>query len=235
MQTSYGFQFYVGHETFRSWQIMFLIVGILTIVIGANVIIFMPDNPMTARRLTRSERIAAIERVRENQTGIENKHLKWYQVRQCFTDPQTWLLSFITIAASVPNGAVGGFQSILLSGFGFSNKVSALLQIPSGVIAVLSVLAATWSAAKYNIRGLNIIFWSLMGGILGGSLLAFAPTTSAKLGGNYLTHVVGAFLPCAYSYAAANHGGTTKRVTINAVVLMSFCECPSALAAGIYH
>lgn len=133
------------------------------------------------------------------------------------------MLSIITIAASIPNGAVGGFQSILLSGFGYSNKEAALLQIPGGAIAVTSVLLATWTAAKFNARGLNIIFWSLLGGIIGGCLLAFPTATSANLAGNYLTHVVGAFLPCAYSFSAANQAGHTKKVTMNAVLLMSFC------------
>ncbi|KAI7169188.1 hypothetical protein KC316_g1088 [Hortaea werneckii] len=39
----------------------------------------------------------------------------------------------------------------------------------------------------------------------------------------YLTHVVGAFLPCAYSFSAANQAGHTKKVSMNALLLMSFC------------
>lgn len=221
---SFGFQHYTG-KAFSAWQIMFLVVGLITITVGANVIIFMPDNPMSARKLSHAERVAAVERLRENQTGVENKHFKFYQVRQCFADPQTWLLVIITVAASVPNGAVGSFQSILIKGFGFTNYQTTLLQIPGGVIAVISVLLATWSAAKFNARALNIIFWSLLGGIIGGSLLAFLPedNVAGKMVGNYLTHVVGAFLPCSYAFAAANQGGHTKKVTMNAILLMSFC------------
>ena len=69
---SYGFQFYEG-QRFSSWQIMFLVVGCITVFVGATVILFMPDNPMSARRLTHAERVAAVERLRENQTGVENK------------------------------------------------------------------------------------------------------------------------------------------------------------------
>jgi sugar phosphate permease len=221
---SFGFQHYAG-TLFRAWQIMFLVIGLITISMGAVVICFLPDNPMSARRLSHAEKVAAVERLRENQTGVENKHFKSYQVVQCLTDPQTWLLCLITVAASIPNGAVGSFQSILIRGFGFTKKETALLQIPGGAIAVASVLLATWSAAKYNARALNIMLWSLIGGILGGSLLAFTPedNRAAKMAGNYLTHVVGAFLPCCYSFAAANQGGHTKKVTMNAILLMSFC------------
>jgi hypothetical protein len=69
---SYGFQFYEGTR-FSSWQIMFLVVGCITVFVGAIVIIFMPDNPMSAKKLTHAERVAAVERLRENQTGVENK------------------------------------------------------------------------------------------------------------------------------------------------------------------
>lgn len=69
---SYGFQFYVGNR-FSSWQIMFLVVGCITMFVGAIVIAIMPNNPMSAKKLTHAERVAAVERLRENQTGVENK------------------------------------------------------------------------------------------------------------------------------------------------------------------
>ncbi|KAF2720537.1 MFS general substrate transporter [Polychaeton citri CBS 116435] len=220
---SFGFQHYHG-TTFTSWQIMFLVIGLVTISMGVLVILLLPDNPMSSR-LSHAERVAAVERLRENQTGVENTKFKPYQVWHCLTDPQTYLLFIIVTAASVPNGAVGSFQSILISSFGFSDEETALLQIPGGVIAVISVLLATWSAGHFNARGINIILWSAIGGLLGGSLLAFLPESNqaGKLAGNYLTHVVGSFLPCAYSFSAANQAGHTKKVTMNAIVLMAFC------------
>ena len=69
---SFGFQFYNG-KIFASWQIMFLVVGLITIFVGGIVIWQMPDNPMSARKLSHAERVAAVERLRENQTGVENK------------------------------------------------------------------------------------------------------------------------------------------------------------------
>lgn len=176
-------------------------------------------------RLSHAEKVATVERLRENQTGIENIHFKPYQVLQLAKDPQAWLLALITTAASIPNGAVGSFRSILIKSFGYTDYETTLLQIPGGAIAVVSVLTATYLAGKFNARGLNIIAWSCIGGLLGGSLLAFLPDSAqaGKLAGNYLTHVVGAFLPCAYSWSAANHAGHTKKVTMNALLLMSFC------------
>ncbi|KAI1456720.1 allantoate permease [Annulohypoxylon moriforme] len=220
---SFGFQHYHS-EVFTSWQIMFLLFGLITVVVGILTMIFLPDNPMKSR-LTREEKIWAIERLRENQTGIENKHFKIYQVWDCFTDPQTWLIVLVTITSNIPNGAVSSYQATIIKGFGYTSKQTALLQIPSGVLACVSVIGAGVSSAKFNVRGPIIITLLLIGGILGGSLLAFSDRTNkgALLTGNYLTNVIGASLPLIYSYSAANYAGHTKKVTMNAVLLISFC------------
>lgn len=80
---SFGFQHYYS-PTFTSWQIMFLIVGLVTIAVGIAgrlirtfvshvliypVVLILPDNPMSSR-LTPAEKVWAIERLRENQTGM---------------------------------------------------------------------------------------------------------------------------------------------------------------------
>jgi hypothetical protein len=61
--------------------------------------------------------------------------------------------------------------------------------------------------------------------IIGGALMAFLPKNAGagKLIGNYMTNTGGAALPLMYSLAAANYAGHTKKVTINAILLMSFC------------
>lgn len=223
--SSFGFQHYVS-DSFTSWQIMFLVFGLITIVVGGLVMWVVPDNPMSSGFLSHDEKIWAIERLRENKTGIENKHFKPYQALECVRDPQTWLISLITISSNVPNGAVSSYQATIIKGFGYTSKETALLSVPSGVIAIISVLSATYLAGRFNRRGPIIIAYCLVGGVLGGSLLAFAPDDNkgAKLTGNYLTNVIGSSLPLLYSYSGANYAGHTKKVTMNAILLMSFCK-----------
>lgn len=212
---SFGFQHYHG-TAFNSWQIMFLVCGLLTIVVGITVILILPDNPMSAKFLSRQEKVWAIERIRANQTGIENKHFKWQQSVECFMDPQTWFLSLITICSSVPNGAISSYQATIIKGFGYTSEESALLQIPSGVVSVVSILAATNVAGRYNQRGLNIICL-LIPGVIGGALMAFLPAgnKAGKLIGNYMTNCIGADLPLLYSWVGANYAGHTKKVRIS--------------------
>jgi sugar phosphate permease len=113
---SYGFLHYTNsnpHVHFKSWQILFLVFGIITIFFGVLVVLFLPDNPMKSR-LSPEEKVFVIERLRENQTGIENKKLKAQQVKEVLCDVKTWILSLIVITTNVPNGAVSSFSSIII-------------------------------------------------------------------------------------------------------------------------
>jgi predicted MFS family arabinose efflux permease len=159
---SFGFQHYHG-TAFTSWQIMFLVIGLLTVAVGITVIFLLPDNPMSSR-LSHDEKIWAVERLRGNQTGIENKHFKLSQAIECFKDPQTWLLALITIASNVPNGAVSSYQATIIKQFGYTSEETALLQIPSGGVSIVSILTATYLAGRFNQRGINIILLLVPGG-----------------------------------------------------------------------
>lgn len=114
--SSYGFQHYTG-DSFKSWQVMFLVFGLITIAVGITVTIILPDNPMTCKFLTHAEKVYVVERLRSNQTGIENKQFKVSQMVECLKDPHTWMLSFITVSSNVSNGAVSSFQATIIKGF----------------------------------------------------------------------------------------------------------------------
>ncbi|KAJ5338156.1 hypothetical protein N7452_004884 [Penicillium brevicompactum] len=219
---AYGLLFYTSNQ-FKPWQIMFLVFGLITIAVGISIFFFLPNNPMTSR-LTHEEKILAIERLRENQTGIENKHFKRSQLNEIFRDPQTYLIAIVVTAMDVPNAAMSSFTSLIIQNFGFTTKETELLNIPNGAVSIVSILTASYFAGRYNQRCLCVAA-SLACGLLGGCLLAFSPAEQkgAQLAGNYLTQVTGSALPMMYSLAGANVAGHTKKVSMNAILLMSFC------------
>jgi sugar phosphate permease len=188
--SSYGFQHYSGN-TFKSWQIMFLLFGLITIAVGTLVIFFLPDSPMQSR-LSAEEKMVAIERLRENRTGIENKTFKVSQMMECLKDPHTWMLSLITVSSNVTNGAVSSFQATIIKGLGYTSKESALLSIPGGAVNIVSILSATFVAGRTNTRAINIICL-ITPAIIGGALMAFLPegNSAGKLIGNYMTNTIG--------------------------------------------
>ena len=44
----------------------------------------LPDSPLKAKFLSEDERLAVVERIKENETGLENKERKLDQVRRKF-------------------------------------------------------------------------------------------------------------------------------------------------------
>ena len=62
---AYGVSFL--HGDFATWRIFYIIIGGITIIVGALVAIFLPDSPVKAKYLTSAEKVAILRRVRENQ------------------------------------------------------------------------------------------------------------------------------------------------------------------------
>lgn len=58
---------------FAPWQWFFIITGVITLATAAAFFMWFPDSPATAWFLTLEERAMAIERIKVNQTGVENK------------------------------------------------------------------------------------------------------------------------------------------------------------------
>lgn len=90
-----GISFYTG-KVLAPYKIIYIVLGGLAIVVGICVLIWLPDSPVHAQFLTKEERIAALERVRDDQGGTENKTLKKYQIFEALTDIRTWLIILTT-------------------------------------------------------------------------------------------------------------------------------------------
>lgn len=91
-----GISFYDGHGI-ASWKIVYLLLGALAIIVGVCVLIWLPDSPVHAPFLTKEERVAALERVRDDQGGTENKVLKKHQIKEALFDVRTWLIILTTL------------------------------------------------------------------------------------------------------------------------------------------
>lgn len=114
-----------------SWKYEFLVIGALCCVWGIVMFIMLPDSPVTAKLLTRKQRRMAIKRLRDNQTGVENKQLKGYQVREAFMDYKLYLFFILGVVCNIPNGGISNFGTIIIQGFGFSTLGTTLLQVSS--------------------------------------------------------------------------------------------------------
>lgn len=96
----------VKHQAIAGWQIMFIVLGAITIILGIVTFLVLPDTPVEARFLSDSEKLALLKHVSVNRTGIENKNIKLGQLLEALLDPQLWLMSILTILVWQPVSAV---------------------------------------------------------------------------------------------------------------------------------
>ncbi|CAK7246340.1 MAG: hypothetical protein STHCBS139747_007967 [Sporothrix thermara] len=134
----------------KSWQWIFLVYGIISILFGLFVGWWMPDSPMRAKCFSEEEKVLMIERVRENQTGIQNRKFKREQVIEALLDPQCWGYALIALCTTLPTSGLGAFQGIIIKGFGFTTLQTQLLAMVLGFYIIIVLLASVWLVKKTN-------------------------------------------------------------------------------------
>ncbi|KAI5364729.1 Putative major facilitator superfamily, MFS transporter superfamily [Septoria linicola] len=220
---SFGFQ-HVHTETLESWRIMFLVLGLISLIIGILCVIFMPDSPMRAKFLTDAEKTALIHHVSVNQTGITGHKIEWHQVRELFFDPQIWIIGFLSVLISCGSGILTIYATTIIKGFGFTSKEAALLNMPGGFIAIVSTLGAA-VVIRYHLMqrwAISVVGYCLS--LTGACLVAFAPHNNrgAQLAGIYMVSFSIFTTGIKYQWTVANIAGHTKRSLATALMSGSF-------------
>jgi MFS transporter, ACS family, allantoate permease len=227
----YGVGFITG-TWFKPWRVFFWILGGITIIWAITTAFLLPDSPVSAKFLSEREKAIAIERMRVDQTGIENKHWKWDQVREVLLDPKTWLLFFFNIWVSIPNGGLTNFTPLIVNGLGYSSQRAALLTMPTGIMETVSAVICNGTifliTARYNsklqIRGIVIII-GLIVGMIAAVFLYTLPLTAlhARLGALYVSFFyLGPYI-VSLGFITQNTGGHTKKVVLNALCFIANC------------
>ncbi|OJJ50216.1 hypothetical protein ASPZODRAFT_128842 [Penicilliopsis zonata CBS 506.65] len=223
---SFGFQ-HVHHAALEGWRVMFLVLGAVTSLVGVLTFCFLPDTPMKARWLSDQERVALLQYISVNQTGVRNSSFHVKQIWEAVLDVQVWLLALAVVLTSVSSGVITTYSSTLIVSFGFSGPDAALLNMPSGVVSLVFLIAVGVGVRTTSHRWAWILACTIPG-IIGASLLSFLPTAhghSNKAGvlvGIYLVNAIIAVLPILWQWAMANCAGHTKRAFASALVAGSF-------------
>ena len=86
---AYAFSNIPDTAAIHSWQALFIAYGIGSMFWGIFVLVYMPDSPMRASCFSEEDKKLMVERVRDNQTGLQNKTFRKEQVVEALTDRQS--------------------------------------------------------------------------------------------------------------------------------------------------
>ncbi|KAJ5790991.1 uncharacterized protein N7518_008002 [Penicillium psychrosexuale] len=207
------------------WRLLFLVLGGFSVLWSVVLYIFLPDSPVQCWYFSDREKFVCLERVKDNNTGMEDKTIKWYQVRECLVDPKTWLLALFSLAQNIPNGGLVTFSAIIVKGLGYSSLITTILGIPTGVLAtvwqiMLGFLAASVPNSRCTIIALAnlvpmicaILMWKLPRENQHGLLAAY-----------YVFYTYWAPYVLSTSLPMANTSGHSKKLTMNAIFFLAYC------------
>jgi hypothetical protein len=127
-----------------------MVLGLMTVVWAVVVAFFLPDNPMSAKCFTEDEKRLLVERVRHNETGIQNKQYKRHQAIEALLDPFVWCIVLLIVTANLVIGGLGVFSNLIISQFGFSLLQTNLLNIAQGALTIIVMIGSAQVSQKWG-------------------------------------------------------------------------------------
>lgn len=210
------------------YQWMFLIFGGVTILIGISLYWILPDSPTTARFLNDRERLVAVQRIQENQTGLKNREHKKYQILEAIKDPKVWLLGSGVFFQNMTNSLQNSFNGLIIKGLGFDTYQSVLLTMPGNAVSLIACLSVTWFLGSSWGQGKRIFAIMIMylPGLISTAILYAVPISRSSTGillfAITFINAISTSASIMYSLLASNIGGYTKKSVVNSMFFVFY-------------
>ncbi|KAH6889804.1 major facilitator superfamily domain-containing protein [Thelonectria olida] len=220
--------FGVSHYTdgvIKNWQLLFLVLGVVTCVWSVCIGIFLPDSPMSAKCFSEEDKKLMIERVRHNETGIQNKKYKKYQVIEALTDPFVWCCVLLITVANLIIGGLGVFSNLIIKEFGFSLLQTQLLNIAQGAWLIIVMIGSAQASQKSGQTCFMMLIWSVPA-MVGTIVILVVKPTAGNAGGMLIAFYCTQFF-CAQgnmiiSLITRNIAGQTKKGFVMTMVFVGW-------------
>ncbi|KAI8719960.1 MFS domain-containing protein [Fusarium sp. LHS14.1] len=199
----------------HSWQALFITYGCITVLWGVFVLWWMPDSPMKSKCFSEDDKKLMVERVRSNQSGLQNRKFRVEQIYEALRDPQTYAFGMIQICTTLPNSGLNAFSALLVKSFGFDVLQTQLLSMVLGAVMIIIMFGAVWVDRKTG-QPIYAMAASVIPSIAGTVILMTVERTSKanEIGLLLAYYVTISFWACSalcLSLITRNVAGQTKR------------------------
>ncbi|KAI1344159.1 major facilitator superfamily domain-containing protein [Xylariaceae sp. FL0016] len=229
---AWGTSHYKGPHIY-SWQLLFLVLGVATCAWAVFIGWWLPDSPMKAKCFNEDQKRLMVERVRVNETGIQNKHYKRYQALETLRDPVIWCYVFLHLTSTLVIGGLGVFSNIIIASFGFTYLQTQLLNIAQGAFTVMVMVGSAWLATWSRQTSIVMHAWTIPSIIGTAIIYCIPPSPSTRVGlliAFYCTQFYLAEGNLIISLIARNVAGQTKKSTTLAMTFVAWaagnCAAP---------
>ncbi|KAK8911205.1 hypothetical protein ACHAQE_000379 [Botrytis cinerea] len=210
----------------KSWQAIFVAYACLSFLWGIFIVIWMPDSPMRAKCFSEADKKLMVERVRSNQTGMQNRKFRVEHVKDAFTDPQMYCYCLIAICTTLPTSGLGAFANIIITGFNFTVLQTQLLAMVLGFYIIIVLLSSHFLVKKYN-QNILVMTLYLLPSFVGTIVLMTVRNTSlsTKVGlliSYYITLSFWSTATLSMTLMSRNVAGQTKKTIVVAANFISW-------------
>lgn len=189
------FSYGIGQiRSFPVWKAVFLLCGGITVLWGVLLLFFLPDSILSAKRFSLEERALLVGRARLSKTGVLNRTIQWYQIREALLDPQVWLLTLFVLLNEIINGGVANFGKLIIKGLVSDPLLTTALGIPQGAFQVFWILSGTFTASKLRNHRTTVMAVWLCPTIIGCSMIWKLDRNQYKVGVLFGYYLIGAFV-----------------------------------------
>ncbi|KAK9489212.1 putative permease of the major facilitator superfamily [Lipomyces doorenjongii] len=202
------------HGFIKSWQLLFLVLGLTTCVWAIFIGWYLPDSPMKAKCFTEEDKVLFIERVRKNETGIQNRKLKLYQMLEALKDSLVWCYVLLQLSSTLVIGGLGVFSNLVISSFGFTYLQTQLLNVAQGGITIMVMVGSAALATKLKDTSLIMFIWTwpaITGTVV---MMKITPTVYTRVGLLFAFYCTQFFLAegnLIFSLISRNVAGQSKK------------------------
>lgn len=139
---------HIDNPNLKSWQVLFMLLGLVTVLWGCFVGWFLPDSPMRAKCWPAETRVRLVERVRPNMSGLQNKVFKRDQLVEALLDPAVWLLFLLQVLSCLTSGGASAFGNIVITVRFFSSR--PLRERPTSDLDLFTSLCSPSASLRFR-------------------------------------------------------------------------------------
>ncbi|KAI9262265.1 major facilitator superfamily domain-containing protein [Phascolomyces articulosus] len=223
--------------TIKTWQWMFIILGLPSFICGVLCILILPDKPETAKFINNEEKELAINRLSKEQAYTASQYSwSWKQVISVLLD---WKLYCFTLLFLTDNIVAGGTRLNLpsiIDGMGYwTEQQSVALAVPPYALGCIMIYPVSWLSDKFKQR---VYFMVVVYLITAASILLLMFVPEEIVGLRYFAvcafrALTLLFSPIRNSWASGAFSGLTRRAVALAIFFMG-SAAGNAIAGQAY-
>ncbi|KAF9043545.1 MFS general substrate transporter, partial [Hymenopellis radicata] len=216
------------------WQLLFIIEGVATVLIGILSVFILPNRPEATKIFTPRERAIAISRMNKDATGDVGATVNKAHIWLAFRDWRIYTAGVIYFGLNSALASISAFLPTIIKTFGYTNALAQLLTVPPYAVAAVVMTMFAYATDRMQTRGLFMSVACLIVALGYLLLLTVHDNNSVRYFATFcITSGTYTTIGIIIAWFAHNLGSETKKAT-GIPMFMAIGQCGSILGSHLF-